>query len=303
MLNITLKQLNYLVSLAEMRHFSKAAALCNVTQPALSTQIKELEQSLGFQIVERRRGAAEFTTEGKEILRRATAIIAQAHDLEDFAQQRRGRLVGNLAMGIIPSIAPYLLPLCLPTIQSEFPRLDLKLRETQTAALMEELASGQVDAAILALPIDRAGFEIFPLFDDKFLVAISATKANALPARIAPDTIAPDQLLLLEEGHCLRDQALSYCHVANPKNLTTLGATSLNTVLQMVAAGYGITLLPELVMRADKPDPRIVLKRFTAPEPKREVVMVWRATSPRTKDFKELGKLIKSKFMQAKPHN
>jgi LysR family hydrogen peroxide-inducible transcriptional activator len=297
---LTLKQLNYLVSLAETRHFSKAAALCNVTQPALSTQIKELEQTLGFQIVERKRGSAEFTPEGKEVLRRATAIVAEARDLEDFAKQRRGRLVGRLTVGIIPSIAPYLLPLCLPAIQAEFPRLDLKLRETQTTPLMEELASGQVDLAILALPIDRHGFEVFPLFDDKFLVAVSANKAQGLPARMAPESLAPDQLLLLEEGHCLRDQALAYCHVASPKNLTTLGATSLNTVLQMVAAGYGMTLLPELVTRADKPDPRIVLKRFTSPEPKREVAMVWRATSPRVKDFKELGKLIKKQY-DAKP--
>ncbi|MBL8631216.1 MAG: LysR family transcriptional regulator [Rhodospirillaceae bacterium] len=290
---VTLKQLNYLVSLAETRHFSKAAALCHVTQPALSTQIKELEQTLGFQVVERRRGAAQFTTEGQEVLRRATAIVAEARDLEDFAKQRRGLLVGRLTVGITPSIAPYLLPLCLPTIQSEFPRLDLKLRETQTDALVEELASGQVDVAILALPINRSGFDVLPLFDDKFLVAVGTSKAHGLPARLSADSIAPDQLLLLEEGHCLRDQALSYCNVASPKNLTTLGATSLNTVLQMVAAGYGMTLLPELVTRADKPDPRIVLKRFTAPEPKREVAMIWRATSPRTKDFKELGKLIK----------
>lgn len=290
---ITIRQLTYLVALAETRHFSRAAALCHVTQPALSTQIKDLEHALGFQVIERKRGAMEFTSEGKEILRRATAILAEVRDLEDFAKQRRGVLVGPLTVGIIPSIAPYLLPLCLPAIQAEFPRLDLKLRETQTTQLMTELASGLVDIAILALPIESTSVDVMPLFDDKFLIAVSADQGRTLPARLPPDSIEPDRLLLLEEGHCLRDQALSYCHVANPKNLTTLGATSLNTVLQMVAAGYGITLLPEIVTRVDKPDPRIVLKRFTAPEPKREVVMAWRATSPRVSDFKELGKLIK----------
>lgn len=290
----TLRQLRYLVALAETRHFARAAELCHVTQPALSTQIKELEQSLGFEVIERKRGAAEFTPEGKEVLRRATAIVAEARDLDDFAKSRRGLLVGRLTVGIIPSIAPYLLPLCLPVIQKTYPQLDLKLRETQTEALLHELAVGQVDVAVLALPIDRAGLDVMPLFADKFLVAVNADEAKNLPAKFDAADIVPERLLLLEEGHCLREQALSYCHVASAKNLSTLGATSLSTVLEMVAAGYGLTLLPELATRTGAPDPRIVLRRFKSPEPQREVAMVWRSTSPRVRDFNALAKIFRA---------
>jgi LysR family hydrogen peroxide-inducible transcriptional activator len=294
MIMLTTRQMRYLVALAETRHFGRAAELCNVTQPALSTQIKELEHTLGFEIVERIRGATKFTPAGQEVLRRATKIVAETRDLEDFAKQRRGLLVGSLVAGIIPTIAPYLLPLILPEIQSNYPSLNLKLRETQTHVLLEELASGHLDVAIIALPIERTGFTVFPLFDDRFFVALCAEKVKASPARLGPDDIAADRLLLLEEGHCLRDQALSYCDLVSDQNLATLGATSLTTVLEMVAGGFGITLLPELATRGGALDPRIALKRLVSPEPKRKIAMVWRSTTARSKDFEQLGKLIRS---------
>jgi LysR family transcriptional regulator, hydrogen peroxide-inducible genes activator len=293
---LTIRQMRYLLALAETRHFARAAALCNVTQPALSTQIKELEQTLGFAVIERKRAAAEFTAEGQEVLRRVTKIVTETRDLEDFAKQCSGLLVGPLVAGIIPSIAPYLLPLCLPLIQEKYPRLDLKLRETRTATLLRELAAGRVDVAILALPIDIAGVAETPLFDDHFLAAVARKEAKATPARLTPLDVPADKLLLLEEGHCLREQALSYCHLASAKNLATLGATSLTTVLEMVAAGYGITLLPELATRSGTLDPRIALKRFVAPEPKREVGMAWRSTTARSRDFTELARLIRAGY-------
>ncbi len=288
----TIRQLRYLTALAETRHFSKAAEVCHVTQPALSTQLKALEDRLGLQLIERRRNATDFTDDGHEILRRAQDIIAAVRDLEDFAHQRRGLLVGPLGLGIIPSIAPYLLPLCLDNIQRRFPRLELRLRETQTSTLLAELGNGQIDAAIMALPVEQPGLKIAPLFRDPFLLAMSTARAENFPRTVTPDLIPLDELLLLEEGHCLRDQALKYCHTINPGRLSTFGATSLTTMLQMVGAGYGMTLLPEMVVRSGIDTQRIALRRFRSPEPSRQIALVWRTTSPRKKDFMTLRKIL-----------
>jgi LysR family hydrogen peroxide-inducible transcriptional activator len=288
----TLRQLHYLVALAETRHFARAAELCHVTQPALSTQLRELEASLGLTLIERRRGASEFTEEGQEILRRAGAIVAAVRDLEGFARQRRGTLVGPLSVGIIPSVAPYLLPLCLAELQRQYPRLEPKLRETQTATLLAELAAGQIDLAIMALPVGRPGLRSRTLFRDRFVLALSTDKAATLRGRVKPDALSTDELLLLEEGHCLRDQALTYCGAISRDRLSTFGATSLTTMLQMVGAGYGVTLLPEIVVRSGLNDPRVAIRRFATPEPYRDIALVWRATSPRERDFTALARVI-----------
>ncbi len=289
----TLRQLRYLAALAETRHFSKAAHACHVTQPALSMQLKALEDRLGLQLIERQRNATSFTEDGLEILSRARSIIAAVLDLEDFAQQRRGLLVGPLGLGIIPSIAPYLLPLFLDELQQRFPKLELRLRETQTATLLAELGNGRIDAAIMALPIEHTGMETAPLFQDRFLLAMSTARAADFPPVVTPSQIPLDELLLLEEGHCLRDQALKYCHMINPGRLSAFGATSLTTMLQMVGAGYGVTLLPEMVIKSGIDTTRIALRRFKGPEPSRHIALVWRATSPRTKDFQTLQKIIR----------
>ncbi|BBK29997.1 LysR family transcriptional regulator [Allostella humosa] len=289
---ISLRQLRYLVALAEHRHFGRAAEACRVTQPALSTQIRELETFLGVELVERRPGGAEVTAEGAEILRRATAIIAGVRDLEDHARQAQGLLAGPLTIGVIPSIAPYLLPICLPALGRQFPRLEPRLRETQTGPLLAELAAGKVDVAILVLPDERPDLESVALFADRFVLAAGVEEAAGLPERVQPGAVAADRLLLLEEGHCLREQALAYCRRIPAANLATLGATSLTTVLQMVAAGHGVTLLPELVLRAGFDDPRIALRRFEDPEPQRIVALAWRPTSPRRRDFAALAQLV-----------
>ena len=298
---ITLRQLRYLLALAEHRHFGRAAAACRVTQPALSTQVRELEIFLGVELAERRPGGVEFTAEGAEILRRAAAVLAAVRDLEDHARGRQGLLAGPLTIGLIPTVAPYLLPLMLPALGACHPRLEPHLRETQTLPLLGELAAGRVDCAILVMTEERPDLEARPLFVDRFLLATGAAEGAALPERVGVAAVAAERLLLLEEGHCLRDQALAYCRRIPAANLATLGATSLATVLQMVAAGHGATLLPELVLRAGFRDARVALRRFVDPEPSRTIALVWRATSPRRRDFEALARLVTQAWEGAAP--
>jgi len=293
---ITLRQLRYLASLARHRHFGRAAADCAVTQPALSMQVRELERELGAELVERRAGEVALTDTGLDVAQRAEAILTAARDLVDFARHRE-LLSGPLRLGIIPTLAPYVLPRVLPRLQKEHPKLRLEVRETQTKMLLEELGGGALDAVMLALPVEGAEVEMLALFDDAFLLAVPA--ADALPARGRVGIADVDQrrLILLEEGHCLRDQALAFCgapkiNASSRDAPTGLGATSLATVMQMVANGYGVTLLPEVAAEAEARDVRVKLLRFAAPEPTRSIGLAWRRTSPRRKDFTALGRII-----------
>src|SRR5437660_5828945 len=200
---ITLRQLRYLGALAEHRHFGRAAEACSVTQPALSMQIKELEEELGIELVERRRGEVALTDIGGEVARRAERVLASTRDLADFARHRGRLLTGQLQLGVIPSIAPYVLPKILPVLQRRYPDLQVMLRETQTWALIEELTSGTLDVIMLALPADDAEIESVPLFDDPFLLAVPSTDNRSERERVSVDDIDMQRLLLLEEGHCL----------------------------------------------------------------------------------------------------
>lgn len=293
---ITLRQLRYLTSLARHRHFGRAAADCAVSQPALSMQVRELEREIGAELVERRPGDIALNDTGLDVAQRAEQILAATRDLVDFARHR-DLLSGRLRLGIIPTLAPYVLPRLLPRLQADYPQLRLEVRETQTRLLLDELARGELDAVMLALPVEGADVETLALFDDAFVLAVPA--GDALPARARVGVADVDQrrLILLEEGHCLRDQALAFC--AAPKLAASsrdapagLGATSLATVMQMVANGYGVTLLPEVAVDAEGRDTRVKLLRFSAPEPARTVGLAWRRTSPRKKDFQALGKII-----------
>jgi LysR family hydrogen peroxide-inducible transcriptional activator len=210
---VSLRQLRYLESLAETRHFGHAAEACAVSQPALSMQIKELEDELKVSLVERRKSGIEFTEQGEEIARRARAILASVRDLLDYAQHQEGLLSGVLKLGAIPSIAPYLLPTALPELQRRYPALQLQLRETLTANLVRQLVTGDLDLILVALPIEDPEVETLFLFDDRFILAAKATKTNQGLRHANADMLSQDRLLLLEEGHCLRDQALSYCHM------------------------------------------------------------------------------------------
>jgi LysR family transcriptional regulator, hydrogen peroxide-inducible genes activator len=288
---ITLRQLRYLASLARHRHFRRAAEDCAVTQPALSMQVRELEREIGAELVERRPGKVALTEVGIEVAERAEHILAASRDLVDFARHR-DLLSGSLRLGIIPTLAPYLLPRLLPRLQAAYPRLRLEVRETQTKMLLEELSRGDLDCVMLALPADGADVETLPLFDDPFLLALPVGDPMPARERVGVEDVDLRRLILLEEGHCLRDQALAFCAAPRQDAPAGLGATSLATVMQMVANGYGVTLVPEVAIDVEVRDRRVKLKRFAAPQPARTIGLAWRRTSPRSKDFAALGEIV-----------
>ncbi len=210
---VTLRQLRYLEALAETLHFGHAAQACSVSQPALSMQIKELEDELEVSLVERQKSGIKLTEQGEEIVKRGRSILASVRDLLDYARHRQQVLSGSLKLGAIPSIAPYLLPAALPELQRRYPDLNLQLRETVTETLVRELLSGDLDLILIALPIEDPEIETLHLFDDKFVLAARGAKGKKRVKIAAADMLAQERLLLLEEGHCLRDQALSYCRL------------------------------------------------------------------------------------------
>ncbi len=291
---ITLKQLRYFAAVARHRHFGKAAEECHISQPALSLQIQELELQLGCQLVERRRGAIGLTETGIEVAERARRILIETNDLVDHARHRPNLLSGPLDLGVIPSIAPYLLPATLPLLQKRHPGLELRLRETQTATLVEDLSEGRLDVALLSLPVERAGLETLTLFDDPFLLVVPAHPI-AGGATVTPEAaLSGENLLLLEEGHCLRDQALSFCGSTRTDQRRQYGASSLSTIMQMVANGFGTTLMPAMALPIEwRPDMPVKLFRFAAPQPSRAIGLVWRKTSPRRMDFEALAAIIR----------
>ncbi|HEY2228391.1 MAG TPA: LysR substrate-binding domain-containing protein [Xanthobacteraceae bacterium] len=289
---VTLKQLRYLTALAEHRHFGRAADACAVTQPALSMQIRTLERDLGVVLVERRHGDVTLTQTGLELARRGETMLAAAQDLVDVARLRSGPLSGGLALGIIPTLAPYVLPRVLPLLQQQFPDLQIELRETQTKTLVDELMRGSLDVLMLALPILEADIATIALFDDPFLLAVPSDDPRPQGTIVAADDIDLAKLILLEEGHCLRDQALAFCAGDRRDRSFGLGATSLATVLQMVANGYGITLMPEVAVDVEARDRRVKLLRFAPPKPKRTIGLAWRPSSPRRSDFVALGEIV-----------
>src|SRR5712671_2427972 len=292
---ITLRQLRYLSALAKHGHFGRAAEACAVTQPALSMQIRDLERTLGVAVVERRPGDVMLTDVGREIARRAEDVLTASRDLVDFARHRGGLLTGRLTLGVIPSLAPYLLPRILPLLQTRFPELRLELRETQTRQLVDDIKNGALDAAMLALPVEEADIDSIALFEDLFLLAVPAGDPRAAAARVAIEEIDQARLILLEDGHCLRDQALALCAGARGRNTAGagFGASSLATVMQMVASGYGVTLIPQIAADVERRDERVKFLRLKNPEPGRRIGLVFRRTSPRKADFAALGEVVK----------
>jgi LysR family transcriptional regulator, hydrogen peroxide-inducible genes activator len=286
---VTLRQLRYLAALARHKHFGRAAEDCAISQPALSMQIRELEKSLGAPLVERRPNEVVFTDTGLDVVRRAESILAATRDLVDFARHC-DVLSGQLRLGIIPTLAPYVLPRLLPRLQAAYPQLRLDVRETQTKLLLGELSRGDLDCVMLALPVEDADVDTLKLFEDAFLLAVPA--ADKLRGRVSVDDVDRRRLILLEEGHCLRDQALAFCAPPRRDAAASLGATSLATVMQMVANGYGVTLVPEVAAETEVRDDRVKLLHFSAPEPGRTIGLAWRRTSPRNADFLALGQIV-----------
>lgn len=292
-MRITLRQLRYLDALAAEGHFGRAAERAAVSQPALSAQIRELEDALGCQLVERAASGARLTPAGKEIVGRGRRILSEVGDLEAFARVAADPTAGSLRLGIIPSIGPYLLPKLLPALATAFPTLRVGVRETVTATLVGELQDGGLDLVIASLPLGDPSFREIPVFSDAFLLATPATGPLSLGAFGSAADIPTEALLLLEDGHCLRDQTLASCGALDARRLTRTGVTSLATILQLVAAGQGITLLPELFLASTPLDAgRVRLRRFDTPEPHRTVGLAWRRSSPLSALCEKIADLI-----------
>lgn len=292
-MNLTLKQLRYFSALAETLHFGKAARLCNVSQPALSMQIKDLEAHLGITLVERSATKLLLTFEGQEIARRARDILMSVQDLTELAAHHRHPLSGRLRLGVIPSVGPYLLPKILPEIHMNYPELELSLRESQTHVLVDNLQDGHLDLLILALPVEPDDIDTMALFDDPFSIALPSGHKFSSRDDIAQDELDDEHVLLLEEGHCLRDQALAICRTSKTDEFR---ASSLATVVQMVANGYGVTILPALAMSSEVDDPGpICVVPFEAPVPFRTIGLAWRRSTPHKQEFEALGRFIQAR--------
>lgn len=290
--NLTLKQLRYFKALAQHGHFGRAAEACAVSQPALSVQIKEMEETLGTPLLERLPRAIHLTAPGREVLKRAERILSEVDELEDLARASGDRLAGRLRIGVIPTIAPYLLPAILGELTRKFPHVEFMFRETMTANLIRGILKGDVDLAIVALPISEPGLTETPLFDENFVfVRPEADAAKPVPA---PSRLREMRLLLLEEGHCFRDQALTFCDIPASAPRETLDGTNLSTLVQMVSAGIGVTLIPEMAVPVETRSAKVSLAQFEAPSPSRTVGVVWRKTSPFDAHFRALSAVIKT---------
>ena len=291
---VTLRQLRYFEAVSRHMHYGRAASECAVSQPSLSVQIQDLEQALNATLIERSRARIKLTAEGEEVARRARRILAEVKDLADATRHGARLLSGTLHFGIIPTVAPYLLPPLLPHLQETFADLKLHVRETQTATLMTELADGKLDVVLVALPIAARDIDVLRLFDDRFLLGVPPGYKIGRKLKAGPELFSAEQLLLLEEGHCLRDQALSYCQLRQVGSVNTFGASTLSTLVRMVANGHGITLIPEIAIRTEVARGEVQLLRLDDPSPQRSLGLVWRKSSPRKGDFAELGRQITS---------
>jgi LysR family transcriptional regulator, hydrogen peroxide-inducible genes activator len=278
---MTLRDLEYLVALAETRHFGRAAERCHVSQPTLSAQLKKLEDSLGVALVERRPRKVALTTAGEAVVERARRMLRDADDIRTLARARQDPLAGQLKIGFIPTLGPYLLPRIAPRITKALPKLQLMLHEYQTAPLVDRVVAGDLDLAILALPAETRGLFTRSLFAEAFLVAMPKHHRLTTKKRVKSSDLAGEKLLLLEEGHCLRDQALDVCELAGSEE-QNFRATSLETLRQMVASGLGITLLPRLATEGPFASTRgLVVRPFAPPAPNRVIGAAWRRSTSR----------------------
>ncbi|MCD9622898.1 LysR substrate-binding domain-containing protein [Rhabdothermincola salaria] len=278
---MNLRDLGYLVAVAEHRHFGKAAAASFVSQPTLSTQLKKLEAELGVELVERNPGHITLTRAGELVAERARSILAEADQIRHIAAQARDPESGSIRLGLFPTLAPYLLPHVVGPLHARFPHLELLLVEEKTEVVVERLRDGQLDAGVLALPIHEPLLHEELLFSEDFVLAVPAEHPLASDTgAIESSVLAGEHVLLLEEGHCLRDQALAVCQLNGASERSGFRATSLETLRQMVAAGVGVTLLPELAVQPPVPaSPSVVLRDFSDPPPRRDIAMFWRRTS------------------------
>ncbi len=290
----TLKQLQYLVALQEHGHFGNAAEACFVTQSTLSAGLRELESLLGLTLVERTRRVVRFTPVGERIAVQARRVLAEADTLADLARAAGKPLSGDLRMGVIPTIAPFLLPRLLPRLRSEWPDLKLYLREEVTAAACDSLQRGRLDCVLLALPYRCGEVESVELFEDQLFFAFPGSQRASLPDPIPPEAIDEHNLLLLEDGHCLKDHALAACNRPELSAAASMLGTSLHTLVQMVDNGLGVTLLPQMAIEAGILNGTDVVTRpLDAEKPSRRIALAWRKGSPRAKEFQLLAEALK----------
>jgi LysR family transcriptional regulator, hydrogen peroxide-inducible genes activator len=290
---MNLRDLHYLVSLAEYRHFGRAAEACFVSQPTLSTQIKKLEDELGVSLVERTPRNVLLTEIGREIVRRSRSVLAEVDEIKAIAQRTRDPESGSLRLGIFPTLAPYLLPHVIPLLRERFPRLELLLREEKSDQVIRMLREGSLDVGILALPLHEDSLHEEFLFEEPFVLAVPSGHALAGRKKLKMEDLADQSLLLLEDGHCMRDQALEVCHMAGASERGGFRATSLETLRQMVAANVGITLLPALAVKAPMAQAgNVQLIEFSGTPPSRRIAMVWRKSSSMTPFLKSFAQII-----------
>jgi LysR family hydrogen peroxide-inducible transcriptional activator len=289
--HVTLKQLRYFDALARHCHFGRAAEACAISQPALSMQIKEMEETLGGVLLERGARQVGLTKFGEGIARRVRDILRSVDELKDFARASRERLAGRLRIGMIPTIAPYLLPTVIGNLARLHPELDIHVRETLTQKLIQELAEGRLDTAIVALPVSEPSLTEAALFSENFLlVRPGEDEGTPVPSS---EALREMRLLLLEEGHCFRDQALSFCNMQSSPPREVLDANSLSTLVQMVSAGIGVTLIPEMAVAVETRRASVSVARFKNPQPSRTIGMVWRKTSPLARQLLEISEVVR----------
>jgi LysR family transcriptional regulator, hydrogen peroxide-inducible genes activator len=290
MIPMTLRQLRYFDALARHSHFGRAAATCAISQPALSMQIKELEDALGAVLIERGARQVRLTKFGEDAALRVRDILRSVDELGDFARASRDRLVGRLRIGMIPTIAPYLLPTVIGNFTGMHPELDVHVREALTSKLIQELAEGRLDTAIVALPVSEPSLTEVVLFAENFLLVRPGEDEGApAPSR---EMLREMRLLLLEEGHCFRDQALSFCNMQSSLPREVLDASSLSTLVQMVSAGMGVTLIPEMAVAVETRSASVSVARFKDPQPSRTIGMIWRKTSPLAGQLLQLSEVV-----------
>jgi LysR family hydrogen peroxide-inducible transcriptional activator len=290
----TLRQLQYLKLLAEHGSFSRAAEAALVSQPALSAGVQELEKVLGAPVVERTRGNVQLTAVGAEACRRAEDVLARAEDLVEAAKNAGRPLSGRLRLGVIPTVAPFLLPATLPGLKAAYPALKLFIREDLTPRLIAGLKAGQLDCAVIALPYDAPGIEHARIGDDEILAVAPVGHPLAAPGDIQPGALKAEDLILLEDGHCLRDQALAGIDMEAPRGEDVFAATSLHTLVQMVSSGLGVSFLPAMAVRAGLADDKgVVTRHFAAEAPRREIVVAWRSGSSRAAEARLLAEAMR----------
>lgn len=290
--NLTLRQLRYFEALARHGHFGRAADACAVSQPAMSLQIRDLEQSLGAALFERGPRQVRLSRFGEEFAPRVRDILRAVDELGDLARASQNWLSGRLRIGVIPTVAPYLLPGIVASLNRLHPGLDIHLRETLTAKLLSELSEGRLDAAIVALPVSEQALEEAPLFAEEFLLVRPAEDAGKPVPNI--DMLREMRLLLLEEGHCFRDQALAFCNMSATLPREVLEGSSLSTLVQMVGAGIGVTLIPEMAAAVETRSAAVSLARFAAPQPRRTIGMIWRRTSPLAAQLQHIAEIVRA---------